>query len=128
MCLRTTRGGGPFFQVNSWNDLLQDKDDDGMDASAAYQWLQIESTKMQFFELVDPWGNPLVYIPRESYDEEFTILTADDEYVTVKARNIQTGNSGELPPHFVIWSFGKNGINEDGGGDDITSWTKGDDN
>ncbi|MGE0434320.1 MAG: type II secretion system protein [Planctomycetota bacterium] len=124
MCLRTRKGGGPFFNINDWSNMVEDRDDEGTDAGDSYQYFDIDSTKTTLLEIVDPWGNPLVYVPRDQYDTDFTILDANDEFITIRASYIDTG-TGELPAHYVIWSFGPNGINEYGGGDDIPSWQQG---
>lgn len=120
--LRTTRYGEPFIDITSFANALQNADQDF--APDVYEALGIESDKHDLFELVDPWGNPLVYVPASRYHESFTVMNADGDIIEVKPMPL--ASTGTFPEGYMIWSFGPNGINENGRGDDITSWPKSD--
>ncbi len=69
----------------------------------------------------DPWGNPFVYVEWADIPQQ----TKDG----LSANFVATGTGGNytIKPHdpskFDIYSFGPNGVNEGGFGDDITSWS-----
>ncbi len=120
LAIRTTKGG-PYFPVESFQNSLANLDED--DAPNAYDYFAVQG-ETALFELIDPWGNPLVYIPEGSYTESFEYQTSDGEYVDVQAQTL--AKTGTYPQGYMIWSFGPNGVNENGKGDDITSWQKSD--
>jgi prepilin-type N-terminal cleavage/methylation domain-containing protein len=69
----------------------------------------------------DPWGNPFVYV------EWADIPQQQKDNLSMSMPVSGTGGNATLKPHdpskFDIWSFGPNGVNEGGTGDDITSWS-----
>lgn len=75
---------------------------------------------------LDPWGNPLFY------REWASVPTAmKDAAVRTATSNLGVGGTGSDETHpdrphdpsrCDVWSFGPNGVNEWGEGDDITSW------
>lgn len=79
----------------------------------------------ELYEYADPWGNPYVYIHYRNYDApavEYRPARGDIQTVTA----IQSPKTGTYfnPTSFQIWSFGPNGINEHGEGDDLCLWGK----
>jgi len=78
----------------------------------------------RLLEYVDLWGNPFVYIHNRDYDSKKTVYYVDRDgtRVPVKAaRSVKLGTF-QSPNGYQIWSFGPNGKNENGEGDDIASW------
>lgn len=82
---------------------------------------------------LDPWGNPFVYVewadvPQATKDSVSGPSTSGS--VSIQS-NLGGGTGGGdthyLHPHdpskFDIYSFGPNGVNEGGEGDDVTSWS-----
>jgi len=92
---------------------------------AAFQAANVPGTgAQQAFTLLDPWGNPYVYVewasvPQNTKDAATQNITSNT--------GVTGGETHALRPHdpskFDIYSFGPNGINEGGEGDDIASWT-----
>ncbi len=117
-CLLLLRSKG--FPMESYQDRLGNLDAD--ENQPAYEFFGFNVTRYELFELLDPWGNPFVYIPAPEYDDEFEYSTAEGETVIVRARKMAMMQ--EFPQGYMIWSFGPDGINQDGKGDDITSWAK----
>jgi prepilin-type N-terminal cleavage/methylation domain-containing protein len=78
-------------------------------------------------ELLDAFGNPLVYIRGsdikniKSYMQK--IKRADGKIITVKLPKPDK-NTGNIPDEsrFLIWSLGPDGEDNQGEGDDICSW------
>jgi prepilin-type N-terminal cleavage/methylation domain-containing protein len=79
----------------------------------------------------DPWGNPYVYREWASVP---TQLKDSSGSRTTSSTVVQSGGTGggtpdtwtdrvHDPSKFDIYSFGPNGVNEFGNGDDVTSWT-----
>jgi type II secretory pathway pseudopilin PulG len=82
------------------------------------------------FIFLDPWGNPYVYVEWASVPtstkDGFTPTTGVS--FTPNLSSAGGGNTAIFmwahdPSKFDIWSWGPNGINEGGNGDDVTSWT-----
>jgi prepilin-type N-terminal cleavage/methylation domain-containing protein len=106
---------GEFDQVNA-NDAT----------FFSSQWNSLRpDTGSAALAFADPWGNPYVYVEWASVPQ----TTKDNATV-----QFQTGGgtgSGSvtvtLRPHdpskFDIYSFGPNGVNEGGDGDDVASWS-----
>jgi hypothetical protein len=59
---------------------------------------------------------------------ELEITQADGATARLDATECQNAlrhpTTGALPTEYVIWSFGEDGINQYGLGDDVTSWPK----
>jgi prepilin-type N-terminal cleavage/methylation domain-containing protein len=120
-CLTTRAGHGPYLQfeekelANTDNDALPQKGDPTKST--------IESREL--FELVDAWGNPLIYFHNRDYHggpklERY--ITASGERISCRpAPSEKTGQYPALTT-FVIWSIGPDGKNENGQGDDVCSW------
>jgi prepilin-type N-terminal cleavage/methylation domain-containing protein len=78
-------------------------------------------------EVVDAWGNPLVYVRGSDFDrlkkKMLRIKRADGKVVRVKLPKADP-LTGTRPGSgtFIIWSFGPDGKDDQGDGDDIASW------
>jgi prepilin-type N-terminal cleavage/methylation domain-containing protein len=119
--------GGPFFP-DFEEARLVNADGDRLDPK--YQGLlkkELESAwnTPELLEFTDLWGNPYVYIHHRDY-----AASAPHGYqgpkgrVQVKAAKSATTGTFQKATSFQIWSFGPNGQNDGGEGDDITSWTQ----
>ncbi|MHC4839732.1 MAG: type II secretion system protein [Planctomycetota bacterium] len=90
---------------------------------------QSESTDL--FEIVDRWGNPLVYIDVQAVingtvDESIVMGNGDTVKITATEcqEKLRHPTTGQYPQGFVLWSFGEDQKNDYGRGDDLTSWDK----
>ncbi len=74
-------------------------------------------------EILDSWGNPLVYFNALDYAAAGQGWGAGADGITSKVSRRQTGDGrAHAEERFQIWSAGPNGVNDDGRLDDITSW------
>ena len=75
-------------------------------------------------EIIDPWGNPIVYIHKLHYSKPVSIMTADGEEIEVMAVKRKNGQYYN-PTGFQLISLGPDGKQneEPGVGDDITNFT-----
>ncbi len=118
-CLATRRERGPYLAFDERELGNTDGDAiarDPCDAAIAAK---------ELFEVLDPWGNPFVYFHHRDYRGGAAIETyARGDGEKVRARPRPSEKTGAYPglATFLIWSFGPNGQNEDGAGDDIASW------
>lgn len=130
VALRTTEGGRPLLDITQFEGSLENRDGDR--SPQAYNLFGVDGDP-QLFELVDPWGNPYVYVPQaldnegDPYRRTYNYIDANGDHVVIDpqvwARNSTTG---VMPQKFMLWSFGPSGVNMNGLGDDIISWQKGD--
>lgn len=135
LALRSRRERGPYLDEPMFQD---DKRRTNMDvdtvveAACAPNFLDIdEGASRDLFEIVDPWGNPFVYIDQNTLQRgnfNYTVMKADGSSETINATQAQDAlrhpTTGSFPPSYALWSFGENGINEYGRGDDVVSWSK----
>ncbi len=135
LALRSRKENGPYLNVPLFAD---DKRRTNMDldlvveSALAPQALDIEvGTSRDLFEFVDPWGNPLVYVNivelrNGRLDQNITL--ANGTQIRITAQDAQDAlrhpTTGAYPSDYALWSFGPDGINQYGRGDDITSWPK----
>jgi general secretion pathway protein H len=122
--LRSTRfDGGPFLPFSEFGNRVGNTDGD--ESEEIYEEFGIDATRYDLFELVDPWGNPYVYVVLPNAETPARIyVDADGNDVEVKP--LPLARTGQFPPDYMIWSFGPDMINNNGRGDDITSWEKSD--
>lgn len=135
LALRSKLEQGPHID----NALLQDDKrrtnldmDTVIEEVGAPEFLDIEEgSSSDLFEIVDAWGNPLVYIDSKTIMQgnfQYDVNMADGTTATINATEAQNALrhpvTGQYPTGYVIWSFGEDGVNEYGRGDDITSWEK----
>ncbi len=126
LCLSGRKKGGPFTEdfkesrlANLDNDSITAKD-----LGVLKKDLDIPQASPQLFEYVDLWGNPFVYIHNRDYNTKTRIQYMDRDFRTVPVQAARSAKTGtfQAPTGFQIWSFGPNGQNENGEGDDVASW------
>ncbi|MCI0651141.1 MAG: type II secretion system GspH family protein [Planctomycetes bacterium] len=128
-CLTTRRKGGPYLDERFRNEqALANTDKDALVDSALKEHLDSELLEGsdELWELIDPFGNPLVYVHFRDYTAgSFEILGGKDgafkKIMATPARSEALGTFHNSTS-FQIWSLGPDGKNEDGGGDDLGSW------
>jgi len=124
LCLSSKKKGGPFHEPFK-EARLQNRDKDKLvtkDFVALKRDLDFTQGSDELFEYVDLWENPFVYIHYRDYEKKLEYVDRDGGRVTVKAAKSQKLGAFQSPTSFQIWSFGPNGLNENGEGDDIASW------
>jgi prepilin-type N-terminal cleavage/methylation domain-containing protein len=89
-----------------------------------------EETSRELYEFVDSWGNPLVYLNiielrQGRVDQTVTTPAGPQPIRATEAQDaLRHPSTGQFPSEYALWSFGPDGINNYGRGDDITSWPK----
>jgi prepilin-type N-terminal cleavage/methylation domain-containing protein len=135
LALRSRREGGPYLDQKLFSDAARvgnmDNDTFLADAMAATGLDLPDDASTDLFELLDPWGNPFIYVNINDVraglvQDRITLISGETIDITAiecqeKLRHPVTG---EFPVGYALWSVGENGINEYGGGDDVTSWAK----
>jgi prepilin-type N-terminal cleavage/methylation domain-containing protein len=135
LALRSKREGGPYLDHVLFADDTRRANldiDTFIEAAAAPNFLDIEdSTSRDLFEVIDPWGNPYVYLDMATLaagDFKYNVTLVDGSRVTINPTEAQNALrhpvTGAYPTSYAIWSFGPDGINDYGRGDDIASWPK----
>jgi len=114
--------GGPFLA-----DIKPDRQISNTDHDSITGWNPnwiFGDTKAR--ELCDSWGNPIVYFHNRDYKSPASCML---RYRPAKGgdqicRPQVHSKLGTYPrfSSFMLWSFGPNGKNENGDGDDITNW------
>jgi prepilin-type N-terminal cleavage/methylation domain-containing protein len=118
-CVTTTRERGPYFPAEEKELANTDEDTIARDPCAS------TIGSREAFELVDPWGNPFVYFHHRDYRGGQKIERyAFPVHGRLPCKPRPSEKTGQYPgaASFMVWSVGANGENEDGSGDDITSW------
>ncbi|MBX3461268.1 MAG: type II secretion system protein [Planctomycetes bacterium] len=135
LALRSRKEGGPYLDVPLFADDARRGNldlDMVMETAMGPTALDVaEGTSRDLFEILDPWGNPLVYINivelRQGRVDQ-TITLASGQQVRITATEAQEKlrhpTTGDYPSDYVLWSFGEDGINDWGRGDDVVSWNK----
>ena len=87
----------------------------------------LEEADKQAREIVDPWGNPLVYFHNRDYKKPKSYMCTYKLLGRKNASGFKPGKSKKTATYhswssYQIWSVGPNGENENGEGDDIGSW------
>ncbi|HNR99600.1 MAG TPA: type II secretion system protein [Planctomycetota bacterium] len=119
-CLAAGRGEGPYFDFDA--ERLTNLDGDEGPERVLKESLAVVFGDTQLREYVDLWGTPYVYFPSKAYGTKARYSTHDGgEFEACVIRDAASG-LWPAPARFVIWSCGPDGINENGGGDDICSW------
>jgi prepilin-type N-terminal cleavage/methylation domain-containing protein len=135
LALRSRREGGPYLDAGLFADdaIRANLDFDSVVTSLfASEFLDIpEGSSNELFEFVDPWGNPFVYLNMREVEERrvnqsVTLLSGEQVRLdpTILTDRLRHPVTGDYPADYVLWSFGPDGINDYGRGDDITSWPK----
>lgn len=77
---------------------------------------------VEAMEIIDPWGNPIVYIPKNLYGQIVQVVNFDGDEVDVEAVKRSNGTYYNQSK-FQIICLGKNGRqDEPGSGDDIMNF------
>ena len=118
--LATKNAGGPFYEFS--DDALQNLDKDTLENVDLFTELNWQFAKNELFEIVDPWGNPYVYIHNNDYERTFVMLTDGGKRFTVTGASSEKTGTFHAPTTYQLWSFGPDGEDNGGEGDDITSW------
>ncbi|MFH1423254.1 MAG: prepilin-type N-terminal cleavage/methylation domain-containing protein [Planctomycetota bacterium] len=121
-CLSTKEKDGPYIEPEE--KFLANIDNDKIPASYNLTWYFGDREAR---EIVDSWGNPLVYFHHRDYEKPNLNLQcyklANKKFVKgIRPEKSKKTNTFPSWNSYVIWSFGPNGINDYGKGDDITSW------
>ncbi|MCC7507917.1 MAG: prepilin-type N-terminal cleavage/methylation domain-containing protein [Planctomycetes bacterium] len=135
LALRSRKENGPYLDVPLFaNDKRRTNLDLDLVVESALspQALDIEvGTSRDLFEFVDPWGNPLVYVNivelrNGRLDQIITLSDGTQARITAQEAQdaLRHPTTGAYPSDYALWSFGPDGINQYGRGDDITSWPK----
>lgn len=118
-CLTTPERNGPYIELDE-EDLQSLSGDRLVGEDPTRSILQTPV----LLELVDPWGNPYVYFHHRDYRggdpyERYTIGGEEQ-----RCRPEPSEKTGQYPAfgRFLLWSAGPDGVNENGRGDDVTSW------
>lgn len=120
-CLTTTKKQANYHDFNDAD--LANRDNDKTKKNGPRSAI----TKPELFEVVDPWGNPFVYLHNADYSRggKVSVLSEDKDhpgYVVVKGhKSDKTGQYHDLNS-FQMWSLGPDGKDDGGAGDDIVSW------
>lgn len=122
--LLTRKRGGKFIEdldESRWQNLDSDKLS-AADLKRIKEQLDWIRTTDQLLEYTDMWGNPYVYFHNRDYGKTMKYLDESGAIQEVTAaKNPQTGEFA-APTSVQIWSFGPDGKNQNGDGDDICSW------
>ncbi|MCC6572601.1 MAG: type II secretion system protein [Planctomycetes bacterium] len=128
VALRARVKGGPYLDNQLFMDDTVRTNYDG--DTFADDKLDLDGAQA-FFELVDPWGTPYIYLDINDVRNgivEDVIQLQDGSTVELDpnkcAEMLHHPTTGSYPVGYVIWSFGPNKKNDYGRGDDITSWPK----
>jgi prepilin-type N-terminal cleavage/methylation domain-containing protein len=122
--LLSRKGGGPFADdlkedrwVNADNDELTPK---GLKTvTDEIQWTRGNA---KLLEYVDLWRSPFVYIHSRDYNKKFRYQGEDGSLFEVEAQKNPATGTYFAPTSYQLWSLGTDGVNPNGGGDDIASW------
>jgi prepilin-type N-terminal cleavage/methylation domain-containing protein len=120
--LATKEKKGPYFQPKE--KFLANLDSDSVAGSYNLTWYFGDRAAR---EIVDSWGNPLVYFHHRDYENPKANLQryklVNKKYAS-SVRPKKSLKTSTFPSwdSFEIWSFGPDGVNDNGEGDDITSW------
>ena len=126
LAVQSRKKGGPYHDEFK-ADRLENRDADRMapkEFADLKKSLDLAIGTDALFEYVDLWTNPFVYLHNRDYATKAKIEYTDRDggSVSVQASKSQKLGTYQSATSFQIWSFGPNGVNENGEGDDITSW------
>lgn len=123
-CLQTRKRNGPFLDdidESRWQNYDGDKL-----SSAEVQKIKAELDWVRggdrLLEYTDYWGNPYVYIHSSDYKKKFRYQGVDGTVFEVEAAKSDKTGGYAAPTSYQLWSLGPDGVNQNGGGDDICSW------
>jgi prepilin-type N-terminal cleavage/methylation domain-containing protein len=120
LCLSTQRGEGPYFDFDE--ERLMNLDADLGPETLLQDKLRVPFPTNELYEYVDLWHTPYIYVPFRHYGKTAQYVNIDgDGFDATLAKDPDKG-TWPAPLKFVLWSCGPDGINDNGGGDDIVSW------
>jgi len=73
-------------------------------------------------EFLDPWGRPYVFASADDYDHPQRRFDADGRSLTFTA--VRAGKGFAAGRRYQLTSFGPDGADDRGGGDDLVSWLR----
>jgi type II secretory pathway pseudopilin PulG len=122
--LLSRKKGGPFaddLKEDRWMNADGDeaKGPDVKTIQAAIDWTRGNN---QLLEYTDLWGSPYIYIHSRDYAKKHKYQCEGGEVFEVEARKNPKTGTYYAPTTFQLWSLGKDGVNQNGEGDDIVSW------
>ncbi|MBN1441187.1 MAG: type II secretion system protein, partial [Planctomycetes bacterium] len=123
-CLLTRKRNGPFIDdldEDRWANLDEDRlsADDLAKIRKELDWVRKTD---QLLEYTDLWGNPYVYVHHRDYGKKFRYQDADGNIFEVEAAKSSLTGDYAAPTSYQLWSLGPDGVNQNGGGDDVCSW------
>ncbi len=130
MALRSRREGGPFIK----NELLVQYQSNTDSDEIGFNIAGVEG-ELKLFELHDYWENPLIYVNLKDLEDPgqqgLLLLiqksdgsTEEIDLSMLKEKLLDQETGLMAAQGYVFWSFGEDGINDYGQGDDIASWKK----
>jgi prepilin-type N-terminal cleavage/methylation domain-containing protein len=123
-CLSTKKKSGPYFEFPE--ELLKNLDGDKLTSGNP---TDSYITTRDLFEVVDPYGNPYIYIHNADYDKTFKYQVGDEEVGSVKVTGTKSKKTGQFHgfKSFQLWSLGSHGNDVAGDEEDgeMTSWSDG---
>jgi prepilin-type N-terminal cleavage/methylation domain-containing protein len=122
--LLSRKHGGPFaddLKEDRWRNADADEVSapDMKTIEKELQWVRGNS---KLLEYTDYWGNPYVYIHWRDYGKKLKYQGEDAGVIEATAQKSPETGSYYAPTTYQIWSFGPDGENQNGDGDDIVSW------
>ncbi len=121
--LATEFRGAPILEVEE--KYLENLDKDSIPSDYPLNWYFGDR---QAREIVDSWGNPLIYFHNRDYSSPKSHMRAykiDGKKVgSIKPEKSKKTAAYHGWSSFQLWSVGPNCKNENGEGDDIVSWGK----
>ncbi len=122
-CLSTGQKSGPYVEIPE-SDLSNLDDDKVPDFNQSTFGVR------SAFEWIDPWGNPYIYFnvraykSGDSYQKSVGTYLLGDELDRVLVKPVGSKKTGRYfnSTSYQVWSCGPDGINDNGGNDDIANF------
>ena len=113
----------PNFSLRLEEGNLPGKDPFGNTDEDIFSQIPAGSNKPDAMEILDPWGNPIVYFHKNNYGQPVQILNAEGDLVDVEAVRRANGiyyNQNK----FQVICLGQNGVQDEPGGisDDVMNF------
>jgi len=115
--------GNETFIGEIKDKFIANTDDDSLPGGFDPKWI-FQDLKAR--EIVDSWGNPLIYFHHRDYKDPQSYMTkyklANKKYIYAKP---QVDKKKGIYPNwnsYLLWSSGPNGENEQGGSDDVSNF------
>jgi prepilin-type N-terminal cleavage/methylation domain-containing protein len=117
-CLATQVDGRPPIEnMTGEEDLFGNTDGDAVGRNVT-KWFFGDNALR---EILDSWGNPVVYFHFRDYTrpDAFSKYKIGGKVQTCKPQKDASTATFVNPQKYQIWSAGPDGVNENGGGDDV---------